>query len=68
MAAAEKSCVLETDPDRETEDARRAASDAYALEMADFLWSQPEIRERMSATFQRVVDHMVAVRFGNTRQ
>jgi endo-1,4-beta-D-glucanase Y len=52
--------------ERSTDDtaARTAASDAWAIAMADLLWNDPRIQEKMSAEFQRIVDRMVEVRFG----
>jgi hypothetical protein len=46
-------------------EAQRAAADAWALALADALWNDPVAREAMCADFQKVVDKMVEVRFGN---
>jgi hypothetical protein len=38
-------------------------ADAWAIALADMLWKDPVIQERMSAQFQKVVDKMVEVSF-----
>lgn len=43
----------------------RRAADAWAVAMADLLWSDQRIRARMSVEFQKVVDQMVIARFGD---
>jgi hypothetical protein len=57
--------VIQQDAKKDDVQLDPAVADAWACAMAELLWNDPTIREKMSTHFQRVVDKMVEVTFGN---